>query len=184
MLSNFLFALWIFLPAGIANVIPILVSKLPKLKDWEYPLDFYKEFRGVRIFGDHKTIRGLVFGILASILLAYLQKDLYLNSPWLQSVFQVNYENIDPFFLGLLSGFGALMGDAVKSFFKRRSAIKPGEKWFPFDQIDYIAGGLIFITPYVRISPEQYLWIILSYFFLHLLISYIGYLLKLKKSPI
>ena len=50
----------------------------------------------------------------------------------------------DGFLLGALLGFGAMTGDAVKSFFKRQRGIPPGKSWFPFDQLDFVVGGLLF----------------------------------------
>jgi len=40
--------------------------------------------------------------------------------------------------------FGALIGDIIKSFFKRRIGKKRGQDWIPFDQIDFILGVLFF----------------------------------------
>ena len=40
--------------------------------------------------------------------------------------------------------FGALMGDIIESFFKRRIGKKRGEDWIPFDQLDFILGVLFF----------------------------------------
>ena len=184
MWNDFLFALWIFLPAGLANMTPIAMAKLPVVRDWNYPLDFNKSFKGIRIFGDHKTLRGIISGIIVAILASYLCKYWYQTTPWLQNQFAIDYSKIDALVFGLLAGFGALMGDAIKSFFKRRTNIKPGDTWFPFDQIDYIIGGLICLGLYVRFSFMQYVLIVIAYFGLHLLSTYIGFLLKLKKSPI
>ena len=41
--------LWLFLPAGMGNIAPILVAKLPVLAAWSFPLDGYATFRGRRI---------------------------------------------------------------------------------------------------------------------------------------
>jgi len=38
--------------------------------------------------------------------------------------------------------FGALLGDIVESFFKRRKGIERGKDWIPFDQLDFIIGVL------------------------------------------
>ena len=40
--------------------------------------------------------------------------------------------------------FGALIGDIIESFFKRRIGKGRGEDWIPFDQIDFILGALFF----------------------------------------
>ena len=51
MKENILFALWFFLPAGIANVAPIFAAKWRLLESLNKPLDFGQTFRGKRIFG-------------------------------------------------------------------------------------------------------------------------------------
>lgn len=177
-------ALWIFLPAGIANATPVIASKMAFLNKLDKPMDFGKSFRGQRIFGDHKTFRGLITGTIMAIVTFLLQQYLYQNSSWLQENLVLNYNEINPLLFGTLASLGALLGDAVKSFFKRRSNIKPGEPWFPFDQTDYIIGGLIFLLPYL--APFQYLFIqiFIVYFLLHLISTVVGYLLKLKDKPI
>ena len=40
--------------------------------------------------------------------------------------------------------FGALIGDIIESFFKRRVGIERGKNWIPFDQLDFILGVLFF----------------------------------------
>jgi CDP-2,3-bis-(O-geranylgeranyl)-sn-glycerol synthase len=84
----------------------------------------------------------------------------------------------------VLLSFGALFGDMVKSFFKRQLGVASGKSWFPFDQIDYIVGGLAFSAIVVRLEATQYISVLVVWFALHLISSYIGYLLKLKKDPI
>lgn len=160
------FAIWFFLPVGVANCTPIFASKIPLLNQWTYPIDFYQTYRGKRIFGDHKTIRGLITGILAAIATAAIQ----------QSTF-------NPIIFGTTCAVGALGGDAVKSFFKRQFGIASGKKWFPFDQLDYIIGGIIATSFFIRLSIFEYITIVLIWFFLHIISSKIGYFLKLKSVP-
>src|SRR4051812_27852644 len=54
--------------------------------------------------------------------------------------------------LGAWIGLGALSGDLVKSFAKRRRGILPGQAWIPFDQIDWLLGALAFAAPVLRLS--------------------------------
>jgi len=39
--------------------------------------------------------------------------------------------------------FGALLGDMMESFFKRRIGRDRGQDWIPFDQLDFIVGALV-----------------------------------------
>lgn len=184
MFNDFLTAILFFLPAGLANAIPVIVAKTPYLKEFTYPLDCYKTFRGQRILGDHKTMRGMISGILLGILTTFVLQTIYNNSELMRQNIYFDFANINALAFGFLSALGALLGDAIKSFFKRRSSIKPGDSWFPFDQIDYIIGGLLFLSIAYRLSLPIYIWVFISYFGLHLLSSYLGYLLKLKSKPI
>lgn len=204
-------ALWFFLPCGIANSMPVFVMHLPFLKKLNYPLDCYKTFRGVRIFGDHKSWRGLISGIIAGLVITGIQVTLYNEtidltvtrpipncgsevctpSPlvlpptqFIRDISWVDYSKINWVVFGLLAGAGPLLGDAIKSFFKRRMNLKPGATWFPFDQIDYIVGGIVFLLPIVQLDWWKYIIVAIVYFALHLISTSIGYLLKLKDSPI
>lgn len=186
-----LFALWFFLPAGLANAAPVFANKIPLLNRWKAPMDFGKSYGSTRLLGKNKTWRGFFFGATIAALTALLQA-------WLMrfdTVLRLAAENSDYLILmqssyvwigifGALLGCGALLGDAVESFFKRRSGIASGESWLGFDQTDYIIGGLIFATPFVVFSPAGYIMILAVWFGAHILSSYIGFLLHLKDKPI
>lgn len=127
-------ALFYALPMYAANMAPVLVSRLPILNR---PIDGGRLWRGKPILGSHKTWRGFIAGILLAVAVVYGQR-LAAGSSF---VF-VDYLAQDIWLLGVAMGFGALAGDAIKSFFKRRVGVKPGGAWPPFDQIDFIVGGL------------------------------------------
>ena len=185
MLKDIFFALWFFLPAGMANMMPIPTAAIPKLKELNTPIDFGKTFRGNRIFGSHKTWRGLAVGIVFSTLTLWLQQLLVIHSSWLQIwTSQVDYAQLPTLVLGPLFAFGALGGDAIESFFKRQIGIPPGNGWFPFDQTDYIIGAAIISIPFVALSLVQYVALILFWFVVSAVASVIGYLLGLKERPI
>lgn len=176
--------LWFFLPAGLGNLAPVIAAKIPVFKKYSYPIDGFQKFLKKRIFGDHKTVRGLITGICAGIITAYLQLILYNQFQFFRSISLFDYNTINPFLFGFLSSFGALFGDALKSFFKRQLNIAAGKSWFPFDQIDYILGGILFTSFYVRLGLKTYLILFIVWFFLHPLSTFIGWLLRLKDEPI
>lgn len=174
-------AFYIFLPAGIGNVTPIIVGKISFLKKYSYPVDFYKTYKGKRILGDHKTVRGFITGTLMGISTAYCLLFFYTS---VQKFLIIDFTTFNIFWYGLLSGFGALFGDSLKSFFKRQLNIKSGEKWFPFDQLDYVFGGILFMSlvvklPFVVMTAIFFLW-----FGIHILSTSAGYLLGFKDEPI
>lgn len=173
-MNDTLAALLFFLPAGAANMMPILAARIPMLADWTTPLDFGQLYRGKRIFGSNKTWRGLIVGSICAGITALIIFNYY---P------QVANASI-AFWQGIAMGVGALLGDAVESFFKRQRGIGPGTSWFPFDQTDYIIGGLLFALPF-GLPSSNFIPIIFGlYFGLHLAFSYVGYLLKLKDKPL
>ena len=168
MIQTILFALWFFWPAGSANSAPILANNVPYLKKHNTPLDFGKSFRGKRIFGDHKTWRGLGAGVLNGAIIGFVQWILASNISWIADLTdKIDYTNPNVIIFGAVLGFGALAGDAIKSFFKRQVGKKSGESWFPFDQTDYIIGGLLVSLPFVTLEFTTYIVIILVYALLH-----------------
>ncbi len=172
--------LYLFLPAAFANIGAALSAKF--FPQWSYPLDCNKKFRGIRILGDHKTIRGFVFGVLCAGIIYLFQIALYSN-PFFRSLSFINYDTT-PYYFGLLLGLGAVSGDALKSFFKRQFQVKPGDSWMPFDQIDWISGALIATSSIMNYRAGFLLITLLLFFFLHVIIKFIGYLLHLDSAPL
>jgi CDP-2,3-bis-(O-geranylgeranyl)-sn-glycerol synthase len=184
-MHDILFSLWFFLPGGLANASPVFASRIGFLKWLRKPLDFGQKFRKRRIFGDNKTWQGLLFAVVLGLIVIVFQKYGYNHSQWLRTVSgSVNYSRPIIFWLGPLLGLGALLGDAIESFFKRQLGIKPGHSWFPFDQIDYTLGGLLLSLFVVRLSIYEYLLIVLVWFIVHLISSYFSYLVGLKSRPL
>lgn len=173
-METFINALLLFLPAGVANMAPVLANKVPGLNQWHTPMDFGRRFGGARIFGDHKTWRGFVSGVACGVLTGALVYQFH----------SFGYSFTTFLLLSFSISSGALLGDALKSFFKRRVNVAPGRSWFPFDQIDYILGGLLFLLPFGIPTLATTLTIFITYFALHLLSAYLGYLLRLKSTPI
>mgnify|MGYP000907631791 CR=1 FL=1 len=173
-MKDILFALLFFLPAGVANAAPPVGNKIPFLNRWKTPLDFGNKIGKQYVLGKNKTWRGLVFGTFLGGVSAWL---LY---PHLSS----NTGNTtEHFLIGCFIGFGALFGDAVESFFKRRMGIASGKAWLGFDQLDYVVGGILFSLPFIRLQLVDYAAIIAVFFVLHFVVSYIGFLLGIKENP-
>lgn len=183
MFEYIFFSLWFFAPAGFANLAAFGVGKVRFLKKYKYPADGYIKFRGKRVLGAHKTIRGFLAAVLFGILVCSIQVFLYNAFSIIRSLVPLNYSSVNQIILGTLLGFGALFGDAVKSFFKRQKNILPGSSWFPFDQIDYIIGGVVFSLFYIRLSFVFYVILFIIWFLIHPLTTFIGYLFKLRRKP-
>ena len=171
--------IWLFLPAGIANMAAALSAKI--LPKWSQPIDFGRNFRGQRIFGDHKTWRGLIFGTICGGLIFLLQKYLCNNYLCFQQIDIVDYKQLNIFF-GLAVGFGALCGDLIKSFFKRRVNIPAGKSWFPFDQIDWVIGAVGLSFFFLNLSWMQIIITLFLGVVIHLLTKVVAYLLNVEKQ--
>lgn len=173
-MNNYLFAILFFFPAGFANVAPILAKKVPLLKHWTTPIDMGKKVRGKRMLGPNKSWRGIVTGVSIAGLSGVALYPL-LSHPG---------SSIEHFITGATIGFGALLGDAVESFFKRQRGVKSGDSWLLFDQLDYVLGAMLFGLIYIRLDWLHYLAVIGFYLVGHFVMTYIGFRLKLKDKPI
>lgn len=182
MFNLILNSLYFLAPAAFATLTPQLSAHFHILENLNKPIDFNKTFRSKRIFGDHKTIRGYLVGILTGLVIGLIQY--FLSSiNFFKDHSLVNYSNIlIAIFLGILLGTGALVGDSIKSFFKRQFNISPGKSWFLFDQIDFIIGGIIFSLPIAVLEIKYYLAMILIYLIIHITTTTIGYFLGVKES--
>lgn len=167
-------SLYFILPAYFANMAPIVFKNF--FNFLAKPIDLGKKFRRKRILGDNKTFRGFFVGILAGIFIAYIQFTLNLTinitdySNWLA--------------IGFLLSFGALFGDSVKSFIKRQKGIKPGERFFPWDQLDSIIGSLafasFFIFPEFRLQAVLLLLVLTP--ILTIIINHLAFYTGLRKE--
>ena len=122
-----------FTPAYIANMAPPFFRKLP----FGQPIDGGRTYRGRPLLGKNKTWRGLLISTLFGGLTGYVLQAYGL-----------------PFvaWWGFLLGFAALLGDAIKSFFKRQAGFASGASWVPFDQLDFLIVAYIASLPLVTFS--------------------------------
>lgn len=174
----FLFKCFYFmLPVYFANMAPVMIKG--SFKELKVPVDFGTKLDSHTIFGRHKTFRGLIFGIVFAIIIAFIQYMLY-DIEFFKLISFIDYSNW--LLLGVLLGSGAVMGDLVESFFKRRLNVKPGKPLIPWDQLDFVIGSLIFIYPIYRLSLAQIATILILSFVLHVTINHTAYYLKIRKE--
>jgi len=173
-------ALYLMLPAYFANMAPVFATKIFGNK-FSFPLDFNKTYKGKEILGKNKTWRGFLAGVLVGILIVYLQKYLY-QVGFFKNLSLIDYTKINILLYGFLFGFGVILGDAVKSLFKRRTNLKPGDKWPPWDQLDFLGGLILIFFVYIPSWPIIFLIVIISPL-LPIISNWLGYLLKIKKVP-
>lgn len=171
--------IWFLLPAGVSNMAPVFAAKL--FPRFSLPVDLGKSLGGIRIFGDHKTYRGFISGIIAATVIFGLQVFLFGRFQFIRDISLFNYQNV-PFLLGPWMGFSSLLGDSLKSFFKRRRKVPPGKSWFPFDQIDWILGTFALSWVFVPLNGELIVAGILCGLLLSMLARIIGYFLKINSE--
>lgn len=175
-LPALLSTVWFLVPAGVANMAAGVSGKFwPK---FNLPLDLGYKFRDKRIFGDHKTVRGILIGTIFGYVTYIFQNYLISNVTILKTVTINNFSN--NYILGFVLPMGALFGDAIKSFFKRQLGIISGKSWFPFDQVDWVLGALIALFIFVRFDIFFALLTITVGLVLHIAIKVIGYTIHLQ----
>lgn len=161
---NFLFTSFlILLPAMIANMTPVLL----KTKYWSVPID-------EKTFGKNKTWRGFLGAIIIGTLSYIILIKYNIASPVGDSVYII--------FIGFLFSFGAIGGDLIESFFKRKIGIKAGESWAPWDQIDYVLGAIILTFPIFRYTFSQIIFMIVLGGLISALSHRLGYMIKINSA--
>lgn len=170
---------YFMLPAYFANMAPVIFKK--RLNFLAIPIDFGKMINNKPLFGKTKTFRGLILGILSAILVCFIQFSLY-RYPLFKEISIIEYEKENFILLGFLFGFGALFGDLIKSFFKRKLNKKPSESWKIIDQIDYVIGTLLFLSPIIILSFPKIFWILILSLGLTIIVNHIGWKLNFRKE--
>jgi len=121
---------------------------------------------GQPIFGSHKTIRGLVAGILAGTLVGLGES--VLDSRLILA--------------GFMIALGAVLGDLLGAFVKRRLRVEPGRAFPILDQLDFILGGLLVGYTFFPISWISVVLVVVVTPPIHLATNYGAYLLGIKKT--
>lgn len=130
---------------------------------------------GRPVFGKGKTLRGAVLGFLVGFLAS---AAVYYLLPDYTSILVQNY-----LFFGLLASSGAILGDVVASFFKRRLGFESGKEVILLDQLDFIIGAIVLgMIVYVPSLLEIAVFIVIT-LIAHRIANIIAYLWKLKKVP-
>jgi len=153
----FLETIYIYLPAYIANSTPVILTGWGSLDGDTKFID------GEPILGNHKTVRGTLSGIIAGTLTGILQGQPY---------------------RGALMAIGAILGDLIVSFIKRRLKLPPGAMFPIADQMSFIVLAVIFDMLIVPVLQwDRILVILLVTLPIHYFANVIAWMLKLKSKP-
>jgi CDP-2,3-bis-(O-geranylgeranyl)-sn-glycerol synthase len=170
--------LYLFCPAYAADVTPVLVKGLwPALAR---PVDAGRTFRGQPIFGSHKTWRGMLAGTAAGMVVYEIQVVVH-HLDLLRPLELVDY-SAHAVLPGFLLAFGALLGDLVKSFFKRRVGIGAGRSWLVFDQLDFFIGASLLVSLVEPPPPLAWLAMLPIIFACDVAVCILAYWLGLKEA--
>ena len=153
----FLGTVWLFLPAYFANAAPVLLHG-------GGPLDGGMNWSdGKRILGDHKTVHGTLYGVAVGAAVALAQGNLA---------------------QGLLFSVGAILGDLLFAFIKRRLGIQPGKPLLLWDQVGFIILAILLgslIEP--RPTWQQDIAMIVTTIPVHYTSNLFAWGLSWKKEP-
>ena len=164
-------AIWFIFPAYCANAAPVIFGG-------GAPMDFGKKFLDDKpLFGSHKTIRGFLAGIIIGTLVGIVQTLIF--NTFIQH-YNLNFQY--SFELGIVISIGALTGDLIESFVKRRLNRSPGSSLPIGDQLDFILGAFLFSIPVAPPSLLITIIILLITIPIHLLTNLIARLLKMKNK--
>lgn len=174
--------LWLFLPAIFANSMPVIAARFGWLPALNKPLDGGKLWRNRALFGEHKTIRGIVVGVASAALIGafqYLARDV----AWIRSISLISYHSMTfTIAFTALLGLSALIADAVKSLIKRQCDIRPGKSWPPYDQIDFVIGVLITASFFIALTPLHIVLALIIFGAGSFFVSAIGVVFGIKQS--
>ena len=174
-------AVWIIelvlliLPAYFANSVPVLLGGGAAIDGGRKMAD------GNRVFGDGKTVRGFFAGVLAGVAVGALEGLLLAGgSLGIYPGGAITYA-----LAGLLLGLGAMAGDLLGSFIKRRQGIARGKQSVILDQLMFLAVALILAYPIAApvLSPSAIVFLFVLTYFVHAGANVVANRVGLKKVP-
>ena len=165
----------LILPAYFANSIPVLLGGGAAIDGGRRMWD------GQRVFGGGKTVRGLFAGVLAGTAVGAIQGLLLPGGEW------DIYGNgaITYVFCGFLLSTGAMAGDLLGSFIKRRQGIAQGKPSLVMDQLLFLYLALSFAYPIAGslLTLEAVVFLSVLTYFVHVGANILANRLGLKKVP-
>ena len=179
--------LWVLLPTYVANAI----ATLPRGRG--PPMDFGRLWRrdGRRVLGPSKTWSGFLTGSIGAMPVGLLEAWLILLAPPNLAIvprFGASVAAAVPV-VALLT-FGAMIGDALGSFVKRRLDRPSGARTFFLDQLPFVlvpilVGLVVFPGLFVPafLGWQAVIWVAVFTLGLHAAFNWVGYWAGLKKVP-
>jgi CDP-2,3-bis-(O-geranylgeranyl)-sn-glycerol synthase len=179
------FLLGAFVLAGMAQTAWFAA---PLSRRFSFPIDGGATFRGTRVFGEHKTLRGFVVMIPAAAV-SFAALAAAIGDPPHAGLWPLTVAGYA--WLGAAAGFGFMAGELPNSFVKRQLGIRPGEcppglagaVQFVADRIDSGVGMLLAAGAIVRVPAMTWLLVLLVGPSIHWAFSVLMFHLGLKARP-
>jgi len=147
-------------PAYFANAAPLVLGGGASLDGGRSLAD------GRPIFGPHKTVRGVIAGIVVGTLIGLAES---LVDPRLATA-------------GFMIALGAVLGDLLGAFVKRRLNVEPGKAFPVLNQLDFILGSVVLGYPFFQVGLISILLVVVVTPPIHLATNYGAYRLGIKKT--
>jgi len=185
--SSALAVLWVLLPAYVANAI----ATIPKGRGPPMDLGRVWSGDGRRVLGPSKTWSGFLFGGFVAMPVGLLEAWLILLAPPdLQLVPRLAASVAAAVPVVALLTFGAMTGDALGSFLKRRLGRESGARTLFLDQLPFVLvpvglGLAIYPGLFVGVFVSLFgvFWLLVYTLGLHAFFNWVGYKAGLKKVP-
>jgi len=171
-------AVWAMLPAYVPNNAAVLAGG-------GRPIDGGRTWGDSRLLGDGKTWRGTAVGTLAGVALAVALNALRPAATDALGVTLPEFPLVAMFTLA----FGAMLGDVLASFLKRRTGRERGAAFPLVDQLDFVVVALALTALAVpgwfgdTFTLPVLVAVVVLTPALHLLTNGIAYVLGLKDEP-
>lgn len=179
-------AIAIITPAVVGGIIHSLVIKKDVFPGLRLALDAKLLWRGRRVFGDNKTIRGAAVMILstsvATLGLSWAAK------PGFFPDLPVRAGTLQTLIFGAIIGIGYILGELPNSFFKRQMNIAPGSRpkgqaglwWYIADQADSVIGVCLAIWFVYRLPWTTIITVLVIGTVVHIVFDQALYALGIK----
>jgi CDP-archaeol synthase len=179
-------AKWVLLPVLGAPLAHAPVLKWDLLRGLKVPVDGGRTFRGRRLFGDNKTLRGALFMTAGPTLAAVALH----RWDWYRRRLPRDVAEADPLVVGALLGLGVFAGELPNSFLKRQLDIPPGGQRRDAagvvvslaDQADFVVTSLALLRPVWRWRARDAAELLAVATAVHLPMNVVGYAIGARKS--
>lgn len=147
----------------VANGMPILAGRIMG-KQMNYPVDAHLVLADKQAFlGKSKTWRGLIFSLLVTPLFSII-----LSLPWT---------------IGLIIAAGAMSGDLLSSFIKRRLKIPASGQAILLDQVPESLIPLLLVSTVLQLSVTDIAMLTIMFVIVELILSKFLFALHIRKRP-